>query len=62
MSRKIAKQPRKFGRRKVNRKSIKKTKHIEQTIKRISDDVVALLDEIYPDFVAWYRENYRDDG
>ena len=56
---KSAKTPRKFGRRKVKRKSPKK---LERQIRRLNDQAIALMDELSPGFAAWYRASYDENG
>ena len=56
---KKSKLPRKFGRRKVKQRSPKK---LEQQIRRMSSEAIALIDELQPGFAAWYTVNYDSEG
>jgi len=56
---KIAKVPRKFGRRKVKIKSMKQ----QQSQSRVlNDKTIEFLDWMSPGFARYYRESYDNEG
>lgn len=62
MSRKKAKLPRKFGRRKIKQKFRVRQEPWNRQPRRMSDASIDFMDEISPGFAEWYHTNYDSEG
>ena len=62
MSKKRAKQPRKFGRKKAKSNIRVREEGWDRKSRRLDDKAVNFFDELSPGFGAWYRENYDENG